>query len=100
MVLHAVPLDLALGERGFQFVDTGGGDFGAAEVEGFQVRQVGEVLDADVGQSAAGQRQAFERLQLGQVFGREIGQVRVAERQVDQRRLVAEVCQSQRYFFS
>jgi hypothetical protein len=49
---HSVPLDLALGQLGLQLVDAGGGGFGVAEVEGFQVRQVGEVLDAGVGQSA------------------------------------------------
>jgi len=49
-----------------QLGDAGGAGLGAAQVERFQVRQAGQVLDPGVAQAAARQRQPLELLQLGQ----------------------------------
>ena len=69
-----VPFDPAPRQRALQLVDADGGGFGAAEVEGFQVRQGGEVLDARVIQPAADQRQFFDALEFGEILGEQVPQ--------------------------
>ena len=72
--VREVRRDLAHRQSQLQLGDSGGGGFGAAEVEGFEVCQAGEVFDADVAQSAARERQSLELLQLRQILGKDIAQ--------------------------
>ena len=88
------PFDPAVRQSHLQLGDARGSGFGAAEVEGFEVRQAGEMLDPDIAECAARQRQPIDLRQLGQVRGQQITKRRTAERQVNQLRLCRQCLQA------